>query len=215
MAPGTSLGAHGTSWRLLAEIYENHGFIKQNACFSFPRASPNVSHELYSRSFKIYENHCFVAFWIQGQKNIKSSIPGLVLSASGAQARKSSNRASLDWFSRCPEPKPESHQIELPRTGFIDFLSQCRKVMKARLLGGFLDFWSQGQKVIKSSLLGFVLSTSGAKAEKSSNRVFWIRRALYYPIIVYCVICLGSPIYVLTEPAKEPQKICVYAQVSP
>ena len=43
------------------------------------------------------------------------------------------------------------HPIELPGTGFV-------------------DFWSQGQKVIKSTLLGLVLSTSGAKARKSSNR---------------------------------------------
>ena len=40
---------------------------------------------------------------------------------------------------------PESHQIELPGSGF-------------------LDFWSQRQKVFKSSFLGFVLSASGAKA---------------------------------------------------
>ena len=138
-------------WRLLAEIYENHCFIKQNVCFSFSRAFPNVSHELYSRSFKINENHCFVAFWIQGQKIIKSSIPGLVLSASGAQARKSPNRASLGWFSRCLEPSLECHQIEPPGTGFVDFLSQ-------------------GWQTIKSNLLGVFLSTSGGKARKSSNR---------------------------------------------
>ena len=128
--------------------------MKQNVCFSFPRAFPNVSHELYSRSFKIHENHCFVAFWIQGQKIIKSSIPGLVLSASGAQARKSSNRASLDWFSRCLEPRLECHQIEPPGDGFVDFLSQ-------------------GWKVIKSNFLGLILSTSGANASKSLNRATW------------------------------------------
>ena len=46
------------------------------------------------------------------------------------------------------------HQIEPPGTGFV-------------------DFWSLGRKVIKSSLLGLVLSTSWANAEKSLNRVSW------------------------------------------
>ena len=59
-----------------------------------------------------------------------------------------------DWFCRLLEPWPESHQIELPGTGFV-------------------DFWSHGRKVIKSSLLGLVLSTSGAMAGKSSNRASW------------------------------------------
>ena len=96
----------------------------------------------------------FVDFWNQGQNLIKSSFLGLVFSISGANARKCSNRASWDSFYRLLEPRPESHQIKLPGTGF-------------------LDFWSQRQKVFKSSFLGFVLSTSGAKARKSSNRVSW------------------------------------------
>ena len=96
----------------------------------------------------------FVDFWNQGQNLIKSSFLGLVFSISGANARKCLNRASWDSFCRLLEPRPESHQIKLPGTGF-------------------LDFWSQRQKVFKSSFLGFVLSTSGAKARKSSNRVSW------------------------------------------
>ena len=96
----------------------------------------------------------FVDFWNQGQNLIKSSFLGLVFSISGANARKCLNRASWDSFYRLLEPRPESHQIKLPGTGF-------------------LDFWSQRQKVFKSSFLGFVLSTSGAKARKSSNRVSW------------------------------------------
>ena len=48
-------------------------------------------------------------------------------------------------------PRPNSHQIELPGNGFV-------------------DFWSQGQKIIKSNLLGMVLPISGAKARKSSNQ---------------------------------------------
>ena len=86
----------------------------------------------------------FIDFWSQGQKVIKSSLLGLLLSTSEAKARKSLNRASWDWFSRLLEPRPESHQIEPPGTTFV-------------------DFWGQGQKVIKSSLLGLLLSTSGAK----------------------------------------------------
>ena len=88
------------------------------------------------------------------QNLIKSSFLGLVFPISGANARKCLKRASWDSFCRLLEPRPESHQIKLPGTGF-------------------LDFWSQRQKVFKSSFLGFVLSTSGAKARKSSNRVSW------------------------------------------
>ena len=70
---------------------------------------------------------------------IKSNLLELILSTSGAKAGKSSNRASWDYFCRLLEPRPESHQIERPGTGFV-------------------DFWRQDQKVIKSSLLGLVLS---------------------------------------------------------
>ena len=64
--------------------------------------------------------------------------------------------SAWDWFCRLLEPRPESHQIEPPGSGF-------------------LDFWSQRQKVFKSSFLGFVLSASGAKARKSSNQASWDR----------------------------------------
>jgi hypothetical protein len=117
----------------------------------------------------------------------------MVLSTSGAMAGKSSNRASWDWFCRLLEPWPESHQIEPPGIGFVEFWSHSRKVIKSsfwdwfcRLLEpwleshqiespgiGFVDFWSHGRKVIKSSFLGLVLSTSGAMAGKSSNRASW------------------------------------------
>ena len=75
-------------------------------------------------------------------------------------AGKLSNRASWDWFCRLLEPWPESHQIELPGTGFV-------------------DFWSHGRKVIKSRLLELVLVTSWANAEKSLNRVSWDSFCLY------------------------------------
>ena len=85
---------------------------------------------------------------------MKSSLLGLVLPTSGAKARTSSNRTSLDWIFRRLEPMPKCNQIKLPGTGIVDFLNQD---------------W----KVTKSSLLGLVLSTSGAEARKSSNRPSW------------------------------------------
>ena len=96
----------------------------------------------------------FLDFWSQGKKMIKSSLLGSVLSTFGAEARKSSNQASWDWFSRFLGPKPETHQIKPPGTGF-------------------LDFWSRGQKVIKSSFRGLAFSNSGAEARKSSNQASW------------------------------------------
>ena len=51
------------------------------------------------------------------------------------------------------EPTPESFQIDAPGYHFV-------------------DFWSQRQKASKSMLPVIILSTSGAKARKSSNRVF-------------------------------------------
>ena len=96
----------------------------------------------------------FLDVWSQGQKAIKSNFLGLVLPTSWAKAGKSLNRASWDSFCRLLEPRPESHQIDSAGTSFVDFLSQCEKVMK-------------------SSFLGFVFSTTGAKARKSSNRVSW------------------------------------------
>ena len=90
---------------------------------------------LCTAAFKIHENHCSVDFWIQGQKIIKSSFMVLVLSISGAHARKSSNGASSDWCFRCPERRLESLQIEFPGTGFADFLQQGWKVIKSGFLG--------------------------------------------------------------------------------
>ena len=135
LAPESSLGAHGSSWWLLAEMYKNHWFIKQNLYFSSPRATLNVSHDLYSAAFKIHENHCSVDFWIQGQKTIKSSFMGLVLMTSGAKTRKS-------W-----------HNIT------------------------------------------------------SKN--------ICYRIIVHWVICSWILRLLLTEPAGDPRKRCVYAKVFP
>ena len=74
-----------------------------------------VSHEQYSGSLKLNDNYCFVDFWSQGQKSIKSSFLGLVLSTSGTKA--------------------ESHEIEPPGIGFLDFWSQSKKVIRSSLLG--------------------------------------------------------------------------------
>ena len=82
LAPESSLGAHGSSWWLLVEMYKNHRFIKQNLYFSLPRTILSVSQKLYSGSLRVHESHCFVDSWIQGQKIIKSSLLGLVLSTS-------------------------------------------------------------------------------------------------------------------------------------
>ena len=43
---GSSLGAHGSSWRLLVEIHENHFLILKNAYIPFFSAVLNVSHEV-------------------------------------------------------------------------------------------------------------------------------------------------------------------------
>ena len=93
----------------------------------------------------------FPDFWSQRQKVFKSSFLGFVLSASGANAWKSSNQASWDRFSWLLEPTPESLQIKLPGIRFV-------------------DFWSQGQKVIKSSLLGLVFSITGANARNPKRK---------------------------------------------
>jgi hypothetical protein len=131
----------------------------------------------------------FDDFWSQGQKVFKSMLLAIILSTSGAKARKSSNRCS--WLSSCRllEPRPKSLEINAPGYHFVDFWSQGQKVFNrcswlsfCRLLQPrpkslqidapgyhFVDFWSQGQKVFKSMLLAIILSTSGAKARKSPN----------------------------------------------
>jgi hypothetical protein len=93
----------------------------------------------------------FVDFWSQGRKVLRSSLPGVILSTSGNNARKCSNRSSWASLCRLLEPRPESAQIEAPRRHFA-------------------DFWSQGQKLLRSTLPGVILSTSGAKAGKCSDR---------------------------------------------
>ena len=171
MAPGNSLGVYGSSWRLLAEIYENHCFIKQNLYLSLPRAAFNVSHDVYSALLKIHEIHYLIDFWSHGQKVVKSNLLGLVLSTYGTKARKSSKRTSWNWFSR-----RESHQIEPPgkSSNRASWDSFCR-LLEARLENhhidfpgtGFVDFLSQCKKVIETNLLGLVFSTSGINARKS------------------------------------------------
>ena len=78
---------------------------------------------------------------------LKSSLLDVILSTSGAKARKCSNRASWSSFCRLLKPKLENAQIEPPGRHFVDFCSK-------------------GAKVVKSSLLDVILSTSGANARK-------------------------------------------------
>jgi hypothetical protein len=88
-----------------------------------------------------------------GLVTVTSSFLEFVSATSGAKARTSLNRVFWNWFWRSLEAKPQGHQIDSPRNGFV-------------------DFWRQAPKVIKSDLLGLVLSTSGANAKKSPNGAF-------------------------------------------
>ena len=114
----------------------------------------------------------------QGQKVFKSMLLAIIFSTSGAKARKSSNRCS--WLSFCQllEPKLESLQIDGPGYHFVDLWSQGKKVFKLMLVARgyhFVDLLLvPGHKVFKSMFLATILSTSGAKARKSSNRCFWV-----------------------------------------
>ena len=122
--------------------------------YSYLYIYKRILYIIYRRRYVyiIKEEYIYICIW--KRHKTKSRLMGLVFSTPGAKARKSSNRPPWNWFCRLLEPTPESHQIELHGTGFV-------------------DFWSQGQKVIKSSLLRLVLSTSRAKARKSSNRASW------------------------------------------
>ena len=101
-----------------------------------------------------HTGHHFVDFWSQCPRSCQIDISCVILPTSGANARKCSNRESRTSFCRLLEPRPESAQIEPPGHHFV-------------------DFWSPCQKVLKSSLLDVILSTSGAKARKCSNRASW------------------------------------------
>ena len=112
-APRSSLGPHGSSWRLLADIHEAM-ILSSKTHVSLPTAILNVSHEVYSGSLKIHATIVLltsgakarksstqvscdwfsVGFWSQDQKVLKSSLLGQVFSTSGAKDRESSNRAS-------------------------------------------------------------------------------------------------------------------------
>ena len=65
-------------------------------------------------------------------KMFKSSFLELILWTSGANAGKSSNRAFWNSFCRLLEPRPESHQIEPPGTGFVDFWGQGQKAKERK-----------------------------------------------------------------------------------
>ena len=71
-----------------------------------------------------------------------------------SQGRNTSNRVFWSPFCRLLEPRPENAQIDPSGVHFS-------------------DFWSQGLEMLKSTFLELILSTSGAKAWKCSNRSFW------------------------------------------
>ena len=83
-------------------------------------------------------------------------------------------------FCRLVEPRPENAWIKPSGTHSIDFRNQCQKMRKSDLLTNFVEFWSQCQKILKSGTLGPILSTSEAKARKSSNRTSWTS---FYPLL--------------------------------
>ena len=121
-APGGSWKRSERSWQLLAALGENFKKIvlrNKKYIFHSPGLILTSCMRCILDMLKIHENHCFVDFWIQSQRIIKSSFLGLVLSISGAnqgpkvikssllwlvfstfgaKARKSSNRVFWDWF---------------------------------------------------------------------------------------------------------------------
>ena len=117
-----------------------------------------------------------------------------------------------------------------------------RKYMKTIVLCGKTDtfhsprlFWTSPKKYIldhSKYLKTIALSTSGSKARKPSNQASWgwfrwlleprlesrgtilHQKTFCYRIIVHWVTCLWV-LRLLTEPARDPWKICVYAKVFP
>ena len=140
--------------------------------YKYIKSSATTTKKVSCRHPQKHQDTELKPLWDQGQKVIKSSLLALVLSTSGANARKSSNRASWNWFCQLLEPRPESHQIELPGTGFVDFWSQGQKSSNRPSWDWFYRLL-EPRTDIKSSLLGLDFSTSGAKSRKSSNRASW------------------------------------------
>ena len=118
-----------------------------------------------------------------------------------------------------------------------------RKYMKTIVLCSKTDtfhsprlFWTSPKKYIldhSKYLKTIALSTSGSKARKPSNQASWgwfwwlleprleshgtilHQKTFCYRIIVHWVICSWVLRLLLTEPAGDPRKICVYAKVFP
>ena len=97
-------------------------------------------------------------------------------------------------------------------------------------------FWTSPKTYIldhSKCMKTIVLSTSGSKARKPSNQAWWgwfwwlleprleshgtilHQKTFCYRIIVHWVICSWVLCLLLTEPAGDPRKICVYAKVFP
>ena len=97
-------------------------------------------------------------------------------------------------------------------------------------------FWTSPKTYIldhSKCMKTIVLSTSGSKARKPSNQASWgwfwwlleprleshgtilHQKTFCYRIIVHWVICSWPLRLLLTEPAGDPRKKCVYAKVFP
>ena len=73
--------------------------------------------------------------------------PGAHLSTSGAIARRCSNRTSRFPSSRLLKPMPENVQIGSLGTHFVDFCSQCRKMLKSNHLEPILSTSGATKKI--------------------------------------------------------------------
>ena len=139
---------------------------------------------------------------------LKSSLLELVLSTSGAKAGKCSNRVFWSSFCRLLEPRPECLKSNL-LSSFYQLLEPKPENTQIEPPGAhFVDFWSQSQKMLKSILLEPILSTSGAKARKCSNRVFWNSFCrLLEPRPEYLKSNLLTSFYRRLEPTPENTQI--------
>ena len=98
----------------------------------------------------------------------ETSLLGVILSTSEVKARKLSNRASCTSFCRL-----------LECSNLASWASFCR-LLKPKLESAqieptgrhFVDFWSQCQKMLKSSIMDVISSTSEAKAGQCSHLAY-------------------------------------------
>ena len=98
--------APGGSWRKFMKTT----VLLSKTCICHSPAILNDSHELYSESFKIIKTIVLSTSGANGKKSSnRTSWAWFCRFLGPTEARKSSNLVSLDWFSRCPEPRPERY----------------------------------------------------------------------------------------------------------